>query len=119
MITRFERLCDAETGNVVIPRLERADTLWKQTIGLIGRARLDPGSALWLEPCNGVHTFGMRFSLDILFLDTQGVVLHLSPNISPWRICGPVWGARVVVELPAGGLAASGIHRRGRYIAIP
>lgn len=93
-----------ESGQVLIPRLEMADKLWKQAIGLLGRTHLPPDSALWLEPCNGIHTLGMRFPIDVIYLDADGRVLKLFPNVRPWRICWPVRGTHAVIELPAGTL---------------
>lgn len=119
MPAHYRQLTDAETGDVLIPRLEMADTLWKQTVGLLGRARLAPDEALWLEPCNAVHTFAMRFPMDLLFLDKGGRALRLIENLRPWRIGGPVRGAKVVVELPAGTIARLGLQAGKHYGAEP
>lgn len=102
-------LRDADTGLVVVPHLEIARTVWQNTVGLIGRAWLASDAGLWLHPCNGIHTFGLRFAIDVLFLDGQGRVVRVVPDLKPCRICGPVWKAKTVVELPAGTLAQSGV----------
>ena len=73
-------------------------------VGLLGRKELGEGTGLWLEPCNGIHTFAMRFPIDVLFLDREGRALKMVSGVRPWRVCGPVRGARVVIELPAGTL---------------
>lgn len=97
-------LQERETGRIVVARLEIAATAWKRSVGLLGRPALPPDSGLWLEPCNGVHTLLMPFSIDVLFLDKEGKILRSVAGLKPWRFCGPVRGARVVVELPAGTL---------------
>src|SRR2546421_8542858 len=94
----FRQLLQTNTNRVLVARLEIADTLWKQTVGLLGRNGLPPEGGLWLEPCNGIHTFGMRFSIDVLFLDAEGHALRVVSSLKPWRIYGPVWKARAVVE---------------------
>jgi len=102
MKTSYQQLCDVATGRVVVPRLELADSTWKRSIGLLFRTALAEDSGLWLSPCNGIHTLGMRFTLDVVFMDGQGNALRLAPAVRPWRFCGPVWGARAVIELPNG-----------------
>jgi hypothetical protein len=119
MSTDYRQLREAETGRIVVARLEPANTPWKQAIGLLGRRELAPDAGLALTPCNGIHTLGMRFALDVLFLDRDGVAVRLAPNIRPWRICGPVWRARTVVELPAGAIACQGLELGRRYELVP
>jgi uncharacterized membrane protein (UPF0127 family) len=104
MPTRWRQLWDLERSRPIVSRLEIADTVWKRAIGLLGRTHLEARTGLWLEPCSGIHTLGLLFSIDVLFLDSDGRIMRLVPNLRPWRICGPVRGARTVVELPAGAL---------------
>lgn len=79
-------------------------TRWK---GLLGRDGLD--GALWIEPCRQVHTFRMRFAIDVAYVDRQGAVLAvrtLPPGrLGPWRR-----RARAVVEASAGALATWGVE---------
>lgn len=115
MGTRWEQLYEAETERIVVPRLEVADTARKRALGLMGRKRLGADEGLWLEPCNGIHTFFMRFPLDVLILDAQGQALRTLTGVRPWRFCLPMRGGRTVVELPAGTLAAQEIQVGRRY----
>jgi uncharacterized membrane protein (UPF0127 family) len=91
------------------PRIEVADTVWKRSVGLIGRRSLESGSGLWIAPCNGIHTLFMRFAIDVIFLNEAGEVIHLAPSLKPWRIFGPILKSCVVIELPAGTIERSGI----------
>jgi uncharacterized membrane protein (UPF0127 family) len=118
MATEWRQLREAETGRVIVPRLEMATSLRQQTFGLIGRKTLPQDYGLWLEPCNGIHTFLMRVPLDVLFLDKKGYVLRAVPNLRPWRICGPVRKAAVVVELPAGTITARKVRVGALYIPV-
>lgn len=102
------RLVNLDTGAVVAERTELADNIWTRFVGLMGRDRLDAGDALVIVPCNSVHMFFMRFPLDILHLDRDGVVLRAVPELRPWAIGPIVRRSHSVVELPAGTIAATG-----------
>ncbi len=67
-----------------------------------------PGEGILLVDCNGVHTYGMRFALDIVFLDGKGKVLELLPALKPWKKPSRVPGAEYVLEIPAGTIKTSG-----------
>ncbi|CEK15024.1 hypothetical protein CWRG_01021 [Chthonomonas calidirosea] len=112
-------LLEVESGKVVIEKLYVADTFWKQAVGLLGKRGLNENEGLWIEPCNGVHTFGMRFAIDLLFLDKSGLAVHRAFHVKPWRICGPIWGTRIVVEMPAGALVQVNIQPGRHYVKIP
>jgi uncharacterized membrane protein (UPF0127 family) len=115
----YGQLRDAESGRIVVARLETAHTIWRQTVGLLGRRELTEDEGLCLAPCNGIHTLFMRFALDVMFLDRAGVALRLAPDVRPWRICGPVRGARTVIELPAGTISRRQLKIGARYELIP
>ena len=108
------RLRDCETGRIVVPHLEVAASLWAQTRGLIGRAALPAGAGLLIPHCNAIHTAFVRFPIDAAFLDREGTVVKLVSDLPPWRIVGPVRGAKSVVELPAGTLRQQRIAVGGR-----
>lgn len=110
------RLVDAETGRVIVPRLERADSLVAKTVGLLGRRTFEAGTALWIDECSVIHTFGMCFPIDVLFLNKEFRALKVCCNLPTWRICGPVWGAKYVVEFPAGTLNMQRIGLGNRYL---
>lgn len=99
-----KQLCDADTGKILVPHLEIAANGWQRAVGLIGRRKLEAEGGLWLHPCNGIHTFGVRFPIDVLFLDGNGKILRTVSALKRCRLCGPVWKAKTVVELPANTL---------------
>jgi uncharacterized membrane protein (UPF0127 family) len=74
--------------------------------GLIGRSpeHFPQGSGLWISPCNGIHTMGMRFPIDAVYLDSQKRVLRMYHALVPFRIASLVFKAKSVLELPAGAL---------------
>jgi len=68
---------------------------------------LGPGEGLWIKPSEGVHTFGMKFAIDVVFVNKQGVVLKLRPNMVKSRISFCL-RANSVVELPVGVIESTG-----------
>ena len=91
----------------IVPQAWNANRPWNRLRGLLARAPLrgDAVQALWLAPCPSVHTFGMGYPLDIVFLGQDGCVLACHESVPPWRMR---WcrGARQTVELAPGGIAA-------------
>jgi len=81
--------------------LEVADSFWKRMVGLLGRTHLHPSKGLWIRSCDAIHTIGMLFPIDVLFLDRQGRVVKAVNNLSPFRLVFPVKSASSVIELPA------------------
>jgi uncharacterized protein len=95
-----------------------ADRLWMRVRGLIGRA-ISPGEGLLIVPCNGVHTFGMRYSLDVAFLDKAGRVVAVNPVMQPNRMSKIHRGAHAVLEVPAGTLAQTGTVAGDKLLLQP
>lgn len=72
--------------------------------GLLGRPPLGEGGALVIDPARQVHTFGMRYAIDVCFCDAEWRVLHVVRGLRPRRLTRVVWRARYAVETPAGAL---------------
>jgi uncharacterized membrane protein (UPF0127 family) len=97
-----------DTGATVADNVAVASTRATRAVGLLSRSGLNPGEALWIVPSRGVHTWGMRFDIDVVALDERGVVIDQVSRLKPWRIRLPVRGTAGVLELPSGTLDASG-----------
>jgi uncharacterized protein len=85
-------------------RADIADTSAKRRTGLLKHHGLAPGEGLWIVPCEGVHTFFMKFPIDVVFLNRKRTVLKIRPNMGRRRIALSL-RAHSVLELPAGRLA--------------
>jgi hypothetical protein len=85
-----------------------ADTPRSRRIGLLKHDRLEAGEGLWIYPTQAIHTLGMRFPIDVVFLDASLFVKRVYPSLPPWRLTRFVWGAQSVLELPSGSLASTG-----------
>ncbi|MGR4064275.1 MAG: DUF192 domain-containing protein [Vulcanimicrobiaceae bacterium] len=107
-------LIDAASGRTVAARIVRADTLFARTAGLLGRSRLNDDEGMVFANCGAVHTMGMRMPIDVLFLDGDGVVVHVEPCARPWRAYVGAPGAHTVVELAGGACERRGIVPKQR-----
>jgi len=87
----------------------RADGFWQRARGLMFRGTWGAMDGLLLQPCASVHTFWMRMTIDVCFLDREGRVTRVFPGLRPWRMASGGRGSRVTLELPAGGLDRAGI----------
>ena len=99
---------NVDTGAVVADRVGVAATHADRALGLLSRSGLDRGEALWIVPSRGIHTWGMRFAIDVIALDDRGVVIDRVAHLKPWRIRLPRRGTAGVLELRAGALDESG-----------
>jgi len=102
------RVVNATRDTVLADRAGWARSFGARFRGLLGRAGLEPGEGLLIEPCASIHMFFMRFAIDAVFLDAGRKVVRLYPRLVPWSAPPRVKGARSVLELPAGAGQASG-----------
>ncbi len=98
----------ADDGRIVCPHCEVADSFVSRLRGLLGRDSLPAGHGLFLSPASSIHTFFMRFPIDVVFLDRDLVVRRVVSELPRSRFAS-ARGARRVLELPAGQARASGI----------
>jgi uncharacterized protein len=102
------RVTNLTTGAVVADRISVAATRSARAVGLLNRAGLEPGEGLWIVPSRGVHTCWMRFAIDVVALDEDGMVIDRVDGLKPWRVRLPRRGTAGVLELAAGTLERSG-----------
>ncbi|MGO9085418.1 MAG: DUF192 domain-containing protein [Candidatus Sulfotelmatobacter sp.] len=86
-----------------------ADTHWTRLRGLLGLSANDfsNGCGLWITPCRGVHTLGMGFPIDVVYLDRTQTVVHIERNLRPWRLAPVTLEAASVLELPCRSIVES------------
>lgn len=93
-----------------------ADNFISRLKGLLGASRLESGGALIIRPCSSIHTLGMKFAIDVIFLDKHDKVVKIMNNMKAGRF-SLAWGASYVIELPSGVADTTNI-RVGDMIAI-
>ena len=101
------RILNQTRGTILAEQAVTANTSRARRTGLLKHESLPDGSGLWIVPCEAVHTFGMKFAIDVLFLDKNKKVLKVRSHMARRRIsfCLP---AHSVLELPAGKAEATG-----------
>ena len=91
-------------GSVLAVNVRLADTPRSRRIGLLKHQMLGAGEGLWIYPTQAIHTFGMRFPIDVAFLDSALRIKRIYHGLAPFRLTSFVWGAKSVLELAPGSL---------------
>ena len=94
-------------GSALGEAVDVADSSAKRRTGLLKHERLAPGEGLWIVPCESVHTFFMKFPIDLVYLDKRHKVRKVRSAVPPWRLSACLF-AHSVLELPAGTAEQSG-----------
>lgn len=93
------------TGEEILKELMVADTFLKRFWGLMGKKKLESGVGLKIEPCSSIHTFNMRFDIDVLFVSEDHKILKILDGMKPGKVSSVVTGARYVIEANTGELS--------------
>ena len=96
-----QKVLNATRGTVLATQLTKAHTGVTRRKGLLGRECFLPGEGLWIAPCESVHTFFMRFPIDLVYLDRKLKVKKVRHSVGAWRVSA-CFSAKSVLELPAG-----------------
>lgn len=105
-----QQVVNITRGTKLATQLEKAHTGATRQKGLLGREGLRPGEGLWIAPCESVHTFFMRFPIDLVYLDRKLTVKKVRHNVGAWRMSA-CFTAHSVLELPAGTAKATHTER--------
>lgn len=89
-------------------KVKVADTFLGRMVGLLGRRTLEAVCGVWIVPCNSIHTFGMLFTIDVVFIDENFKVVGLQELVKPFSITRPNFRAESAIELPAHTIFRSG-----------
>jgi uncharacterized protein len=106
-----------QTRNADLGRsIELADSSASRRVGLLKHSHLEPGEGLWIVPCESVHTFFMKFPIDLVYLDKKRKVRKVRKAVPAWRLSACLT-AHSVLELPAGTAETTGT-RAGDVLEI-
>jgi uncharacterized membrane protein (UPF0127 family) len=101
------RVVNSTRGTLVGESIRVAETGLTRIVGLLGERELPPGDGLLIVPSQGVHTLGMQFAIDVIFLDGQWNVIAIKRSLRPFRMTGVYWKAAAVLELRSGSVDSS------------
>lgn len=91
-------------GETLASRVVLADDYDSRSKGLLGRTSMDADEGMWIVPCPMIHTFFMKFPIDVVFLSKKGKVVKVIEDLKPWRLSPWVFSAHSVLELAGGAL---------------
>jgi uncharacterized protein len=111
-------IINTRSGRSVASSVEVATTRRQRRRGLLGRDGLVAGAAFVLAPCRAVHTVGMRFAIDVIFVDGEGQVVKTVSRMGAWRFA-TARGASTTIELWAGALNAVDVRVGDRLCLVP
>lgn len=92
---------------IIANQAKRADSFWTRLVGLLRTPQLLTGEALLITSCQQIHMFGMKYALDVIFVDKNDVVVGLVENIAPGKLSRIFWKASYAIELPVGTITAT------------
>ncbi len=101
-------LVDAKTNAILVRDVRVAESTWEKTRGLLARPEQECGQGFWIGGCRCIHMVGMRYAIDVVFINAAGMIVKIDHELKPWRLAFCLI-ARNVLELPCGGAEAVGI----------
>ncbi len=100
------KIANLTRQTILADRVEVADSAANRNKGLLGRRGLEVGEGLWIVPCSAVHTFGMRFTIDLVYIGRDKRVKKVCNSVPPWHMSSCIT-AHSVVELASGIVCAT------------
>ncbi len=111
------RLYNVTRNQTLVDDLEIAESVSARKRGLLGHPPLSLREGMLIRPCRWIHMFGMKFAIDVVYLDHRGKVVAFTESIAPRRIDRPVLNAHSAVEMAAGAIRHHGI-RKGDVLEV-
>ncbi len=103
-------IANLSLGRVVARNAKIAATFWTRLKGLLGKTHLPPTDGLLLKKCGSIHTFFMKFPIDVAYLDKNMVVAAIYPAVRPWRTLPGARGGVHTLEMAAGAFSLAGLE---------
>jgi hypothetical protein len=111
------RVINKTKNTILAERAILATNPFTRAKGLLGRRDFKGGEALIIKPGNSIHTFFMRFPIDVLFIDADNKIIGIKVCLKPWRVTAIYWQAKLVIELPSGMIQES-LTQKGDEISL-
>ena len=119
-MTKYVQVLNATRQRSVLgDRIAMAESRWARARGLLGRPVMQPGQGLMLTGTRAIHTWGMRYILDVIFFDGQGQVVCTYAGLRPRRFTAWHLRAKYALELPAGTIVATATQVGDTLVWLP
>lgn len=105
-------------GTSIGDAIDKAETSAQRRTGLLKHVKLDEGQGLWIIPCEAVHTFFMKFALDLIYIDRKHCVKSVSRAVPPWRFSA-CFSAHSILELPVGTIDRTKTEKGDELELVP
>jgi len=110
--------CETENGETILSNVAYANNFWLRLKGLLGKKSITPQQGLLIEPCNSVHSLGMKFPIAVIYLSKDNQILHVIPEMQPGKLGPLIRKSRRVLECHPAALPADlKIDTHLRFIA--
>lgn len=111
------KIYNSTQNNIISEEVKVAENFISRSVGLLSKRFLKEGESLVIKPCCSIHTFFMRFDIDVLFINKKNEIIALYENVKPWQILPIHLSSRYVIELAAGNIFEKNI-KKGDIIQI-
>lgn len=108
-----------EKNQVLFKNAVMTTNFFDRLIGLVGKSKIEEDQALCIKPCNSIHMLFMRFSIDVIFIDSSSKVIGLIEDFKPWRVSGLVKNSKAVIEMPCHSIKKKQIKLNDTIIIRP
>lgn len=105
------KIYNSTQNNIIADEVKVAENFFTRSIGLLSRKSISDNEALIIKPCCSIHTFFMKFAIDVLFIGATGEIMELYENVEPWRILPIHLKSHYVIEICAGQIRAKSIKK--------
>lgn len=113
------KVYNSSKNNLIADNVKVAQNFFTRSFGLLLRKSISDGEGLIIKPCCSIHTFFMKFPIDVLFIERNGKIEALYQNVQPWRILPIHLNSHFVIELASGTICAKNIEKENLIIILP
>lgn len=105
------KVYNSSKNSIILEDAKVAENFFSRSVGLLSKKSLNKGEGLIIKPCCSVHTFFMRFNIDVLFINKKNEVIALYENVAPWRVLPIHPTSHYVIELKANEITNKNIEK--------
>lgn len=113
------KVYNSTRNNLIAEDVKLANSFFTRVLGLIPKRSISESEGLIIDPCSSIHTFFMRFAIDVVFVNQKNKVVALYENVKPYRILPIHFSSSFVLELGAGQISAHNIQKGDLILKFP